>query len=125
MFQFEMGGGDFPAVVLPANQIECRHPGIVEEDRIFHARRGPPLPAGYQQFHGTDFHPWRVSGNQQPTDIFMAWLVGIGHHNCPHHLAPVQTPDINLLAVDNVFIAITHGTGLHTREIGAGIWFRQ
>src|SRR5215813_3918518 len=51
----------------------------------------------------------------------MAWSVGVRDDNGPHHLAAVQTAHIDLLAIDDIRVAIADRPRLHPSQVGPGV----
>src|SRR5215470_9590082 len=51
----------------------------------------------------------------------MAWFVGIRDDNGPHHLAAVQTAHIDLLAIDDIRVAIADRPSLHPSQVRPGV----
>src|SRR5262245_2223809 len=51
----------------------------------------------------------------------MAWFVRVCDDNRPHHLAAVQTAHIDLLAIDDIRVAIAHRSRLHSSQVGPGV----
>ena len=46
VFQLQVGGRHFPAVVFTADQVKRRDPGVFEEDRLLDPRRRTTLATG-------------------------------------------------------------------------------
>ena len=87
------------------------------------ARAG--LAAGYEQVHGLDGDAWQVGGHHEPAEVLVALGVGVGDRDGPHEIAAVVAADEYLLAVQDVFVSVADGLGLHVGQVGAGLGFGE
>ena len=63
MFELHVGAGDFPAVVLAADQIFRRHADVVEEDGVLDA---------HHHIHVLDRDAGKICRDVQPGEVLMA-----------------------------------------------------
>ena len=74
VFELHVGAGDFPAVVLAADQIFRRHAHVVEEHRVLDA---------HHQVHMLDRDAGKIRRDMQPGEILMAFALRIGADQRP------------------------------------------
>ena len=121
MLELEVRGGDLPALVLAADEVEGGDADVVEVHGLLDAGAGAGLTAGDEQVHGLDCDARQVGGHHEPAEVLVALGVGVGDGDGPHEVAAVVAADEYLLAVQDVLVAVADGLGLHVGEVGAGL----
>ena len=107
-----------PAVVLGADAVGLRHAHVVEEDLAELGLAGD-LP---QRLHG---HAGRLHVHDHGRDALVAGRIGIGAREEPDVVGDQRVRGPDLLAGDDVVVAVAHGAGLQRRQIGAGVGFGE
>ena len=69
--------------------------------------------------------PGQMGGNHEPAEILVALGLGVGDGDGPHVVAAMVAADEDLLAVEDVLVAVTDSLGLHIGEVGAGFRLGQ
>src|SRR6266478_5212932 len=108
MLEFEMGRGNFPAVILTADQADSRNAYVFEKDGVLMAMLAAATAAA-QQFHRLDGDAWQARIDHEPTQVFVVLTVGISYRERPHPLGAVRATDKNFLAVEHILVALADG----------------
>ena len=116
MLELHVGAGDFPAVVLAADQIFRRHAHVVEEHRVLDA---------HHQIHVLDRDAGKVRRDVQPAEILMAFALRIGADQGPEIIRRQMMADHDLLAVDDIVIAVANRFGLAVGDVAAAVRFGE
>ncbi len=113
----EAGAGERPAAVLLADPVGGRHPDVVEE------HLGEQVPAG-EVTQRPDLHAGRVRVDDQVGDALLPAFPGSGPDQGEEDVgvAGVRRPD--LLAVDDVLVAVAAGGGAQAGQVRACFRFR-
>ena len=125
VFKFQVSGGNFPTLVVTTNEVERRHANVVEEHGVLHTRTGARLSARDQQVHGLYGDSGQGRINHEPTQVLMPFGLSVGHCEGPHEVATQGTPNKDLLAVDDVVVAVLDCRGLNVCQVGTRLWLRE
>ena len=121
MLQLQVGSSNLPALVLAADEVPRRHAHVVEIDDVLDARTGAGLAGGRQQVHGEHADAGQVGRHHEPAQVLVAVALRVGAGDGPHIVGAVGAAHIDLLAVDDVIVAVAPGRGLGVGQVGAGL----
>src|SRR5262245_27337665 len=108
VLELQMRRGDGPALVLAAHQAERGYADVIEEDRLLDAAVGPALAAGAHQLHRLHADARQVGVDHEPREILVALALRVGAGDQPDAVGAVVAADEDLLALDDVVVAVTH-----------------
>ena len=123
VLQLQMGGGDFPALIFAADEVESGNAHLIEKDGVLDAGAGPGFAAGDEQIHRLDGEAGQIGRHHKPAQVFVPLGLRVGYGNRPHIVGAVGAADIDFLAVQHEFVAVAEGRRLHIGQIGAGLRF--
>src|SRR6266478_2213605 len=81
--------------------------------------------AAAEQVHRLDGDTGQVRVDHGPAHVFMALAVGVRDRDSPHPVRAVGAADENLLAVEDVFVAVADRAHFYSGEVGAGARLRE
>ncbi len=110
--------GDAPAVVLLTDSVGDGDAGVVEEYLA-------EVALAVDRPHRPDLDAGLVHVEDQPRDPFVLGCVGIGADEQLAIVGHVGACAPDLLAVDDVLVAVPHRAGAQRREVRAGLGFRE
>src|SRR5262249_30929421 len=116
MLQFEMRVGDFPPVVLAADEIFRRDTHAVEEDGVFYS---------HHKVHVLEFDAGQIRGNMDPAEVFVALALRIGADERPEIIRRHVMADHDLLSGDDVMIAVADRLRLAVGDIASTLRLRE
>src|SRR2546428_4411445 len=126
VLELEVRRRDRPALVLAADQRECRDAHVVEEHRLLDSAVGPALAARAHQLHRLHVDAREIRVDHEPGEVLVAPAVRRRAGDQPDSVGAVVAADEDLLAVDHVVVAATRrGRHPHAGEIGAGAGLGQ
>ena len=110
----------FQPLFSPPIEREGGHPHLIEEDGVLLDRIGAALAAGAHELHGLHGDAGQVGVDHEPGDVLVAGAAGLGARDHPDAVGAVVAAHEDLLAVDDVLVAVADGRGGHPGEVGAG-----
>src|SRR4030095_13018768 len=126
VLELQVCRGDRPALVLAADQAERGHADVVEENRLLDAAVGSALAAGAHQFHRLHADARQLGVDHEPGEILVALALRVGARDQPDAIGAVVAPNEDLLALDDVLVAVTHRRRHpYAGEVGAGAGLGQ
>ncbi|KAG1292159.1 hypothetical protein G6F64_013706 [Rhizopus arrhizus] len=102
-----------PALVLFAPQVGHRYAPVLQPDLVH-------VVAAVQRAEGAHRHARGAHVQQQHRNAALRARVGVGAHQAEHPVGILRQRGPGLLAIDDVFVAVTHRAGLERGKVGAG-----
>src|SRR5581483_3357039 len=116
--EVERRRADVPAAVLLADEVLLRHAHVVEEDLV-------EVVVVRHVDERTDGDAWGLHIDDEVTNALVLRRVGVRAREQDHVLGDVRAGGPDLLAVDDVVVAVLDGPRLHGGEVGAGAGFGE
>src|SRR5690606_31295817 len=105
VLELQMGAGHGPAVVLAADQVLGRHAHVVEVDGVLDGIANA-LALIAEKLHGADGDTRQVHRDHEPAEVLVALAVRVGAYQRPGVVDVVGAAHEDLLAVDDILIAV-------------------
>src|SRR5207249_852009 len=120
VLQLEMRAGRLPALVLAADQTEPGPAHLVDEPRVLLHGIGAALAARAHQLHGLHGDARKIGVDHEPRQVLVARAARVRARDHPDAFGAVVAADEDLLAVDDVLVAVANGRGGDAGQVRAG-----
>src|SRR5438093_53175 len=104
VLELEVRRRDRPALVLAADQRECRDAHVVEEHRLLDSAVGPALAARAHQLHRLHADARKIRVDHEPREVLVALAVRRRADDQPDAVSAVVAAHEDLLAFDPVVV---------------------
>src|SRR5215470_8223042 len=119
VLQLKVRARHLPPVVLAADEGERRDAHVVEEHRVLDSAVGTTLAARSHELHGLDLDARQIRVDHEPGDVLVAAAVWVGARDEPDAIGTVVAAHEDLLAVQDVLVAVAERGHAHAGEIRA------